>query len=197
MNGMNPALRTDARLTALDAADPRAYRDTMGMFATGVTVITMASGDEYHGMTANAVMSVSLTPPLVAVSIALDTFSNRFIRKARGFSLNILGKDDVGVALGFARPAARGKELFGEDVVLGPTGDPVLEGSIGHVGCSLRSVYEEGDHAIVVGHVEALLKDERSPRPLVFFGGRFSSTTCHACVVDGDLTEVLHSLHLV
>ena len=41
---MNPALQTDARLTALDAADPRAYRDTMGLFATGVTVITMASG---------------------------------------------------------------------------------------------------------------------------------------------------------
>ena len=197
MSGMNPALQTDGRLTALDAADPRAYRDTMGLFATGVTVITMASGDEYHGMTANAVMSVSLTPPLVAVSIALDTFSNRFIRKARGFSLNILGKDDVGVALGFARPAARGAELFGGEVVLGPTGDPVLDGSIGHVGCSLRSVHEEGDHAIVVGHVDALLRDERSPRPLVFFGGRFSSTTCHACLVDGDLTEVLHSLHLV
>ena len=197
MSRMNPVLETGARLAALDAADPRAYRDTMGLFATGVTVITMASDSEYHGMTANAVMSVSLTPPLVAVSIALDTFSNRFIRKARGFSVNILGKDDVGVALGFARPAARGSDLFGEEVVLGPTGDPVVAGSIAHVGCSLRSVYEEGDHAIVVGHVDALLSDERSPRPLVFFGGRFSSTTCHACVVDGDLTEVLHSLHLV
>lgn len=197
MNSANPVLKAGARLAALDAADPRAYRDTMGLFATGVTVITMAFGDEYHGMTANAVMSVSLAPPLVAVSIALDTFSNRFIRKAQGFSLNILGQDDAAVALGFARPAARGKDLFGERVVLGPTGDPVLDGSIAHVGCSLRSVYEEGDHAIVVGQVDALLKDERSPRPLVFFGGRFSSTTCHACVVDGDLTEVLHSLHLV
>ena len=197
MNRADPALKAGARLTAMHAADPRAYRDTMGLFATGVTVITMASGNEYHGMTANAVMSVSLTPPLVAVSIALDSFSNRFIREARGFSVNILGQDDVGVALGFARPAARGEELFGEQTVLGPTGDPVLDGSIGYVGCSLRSVYEEGDHSIVVGHVDALLKDVRSPRPLVFFGGRFSSTTCHACVVDGDLTEVLHSLHLV
>lgn len=169
----------------------------MGLFATGVTVVTMSTGKEHHGMTANAVMSVSLVPPLVAVSIALDTFSNRFIRKAGGFSVNILAQDDVGVALGFARPAARGNDLFGEDMVLGPTGDPILEGSIAHVGCSLRSVHDEGDHSIVVGHVDALLKDERSPRPLVFFGGRFSSTTCHACVVDGDLTEVLHSLHLV
>ena len=179
------------------AFDPQLQRQIMGRFATGVTVVTTSCDGQLWGMTANAVMSVSLTPPLVAVSIALDTFSNRFIRKARGFSVNILGKDDVGVALGFARPAARGSDLFGEEVVLGPTGDPVVAGSIAHVGCSLRSVYEEGDHAIVVGHVDALLSDERSPRPLVFFGGRFSSTTCHACVVDGDLTEVLHSLHLV
>lgn len=190
-----PSLRLP--LTALDPGDPRAYRDTMGLFATGVTVITMAAGREVHGMTANAFMSVSLDPPLVAVSIALDTFSNRFVRKSGGFSINILGQDDAGIALGFARPAARGNELFDGDPELGPTGDPIIEGALAHIGCSLESVHEEGDHAVVIGKVEALLRAEQPQRPLVFFGGRFSSTTCHACVIDGDLTEVLHSLHLV
>ena len=183
--------------TALDPGDPRAYRDTMGLFATGVTVITMAAGRDVHGMTANAFMSVSLVPPLVAVSIALDTYSNRFIREAGGFSINILEKDDAGIALDFARPAARGSDLFDGKPSKGPTGDPIIEGALAHIGCSLKSVHEEGDHAVVIGRVEALLRAEQAHRPLVFFGGRFSSTTCHACVIDGDLTEVLHSLHLV
>ena len=197
MSGVRAAPPPGVALTLLDAADPRNYRDTMGMFATGVTVITMAAGDEVHGMTANAVMSVSLVPPLAAVSIALDTLSNRLIRKAGGFSINVLNHSDAGRALDFARPAARGSDLFGDDLSFGPTGDPLLEGAIAYVGCSLKSVYDEGDHAIVVGRVEALMKAEQSPRPLVFFEGRFSSVTCHACIIDGDLTEVLHSLHLV
>ena len=197
MSGASTAPPARIPLAVLDAADGRAYRDTVGLFATGVTVITMASGREVHGMTANAFMSVSLVPPLVAVSIALDTYSNRFVREAGGFSVNILCQDDAGTALDFARPAVRGYDLFDGEPALGPTGDPILEGALAHIGCSLKSVHEEGDHAVVIGRVEALLRAEHPHRPLVFFGGRFSSTTCHACVIDGDLTEVLHSLHLV
>ena len=187
-------------LVALDPSDPRSYRDTLGMFATGVTIITVGDGDSIHGMTANAVMSVSLDPPLVATAIGHDSFTYGLIQEFGHFTINVLDREETKIALEFAGSGDRA-DLFGEldEVQRGPTGDPLIPRSAAYICCSVKSVHDEGDHALVVGKVEALAVADRPDRPLIFHRGRFTSTTCHVCVVDvdGDLTRTLHTLHLI
>lgn len=187
-------------LDALDPGDPGAYRKTLGMFATGVTVITVGDHDVIHGMTANAVMSVSLDPPLVATAIGHGSMTNEHIQRLGHFTINILDRDETDAALGFAGSGER-KELFGppDSIERSPSGDPLIPGSAAYISCSVKSVHDEGDHDLIVGLVEALAVADRPDRPLIFHRGRFTSTTCHVCVVDvdGDLTRTLHTMHLI
>src|SRR3984885_11964054 len=89
-------------MTAPAAFDPQLFRKTMGGFATGVTVITVNSREGPHGMTANAFMSGSLTPPLCVVSIAKRAHTYAMIVAAGRFGVNILGVDQHDLAVYFA-----------------------------------------------------------------------------------------------
>jgi flavin reductase (DIM6/NTAB) family NADH-FMN oxidoreductase RutF len=153
---------------------PPTFRETMGSFATGVTIITTAHRGEPYGMTANSFSALSLEPCLVLMCIGNRSRARRLIDHSSAFSANVLGSDQEGLSRRFAeqgRPL--GAETF--DVVpfgWGATGCPVIVGAIAHVDCRVVDLFPGGDHTIVVGEVVAM-DCSPDPDPLVFYRGRY------------------------
>ncbi len=147
----------------------------MGRFATGVTVIAAQQHDEIHGMTANAVTSVSLEPLLVLVCVDKRARMNRFIESAGGFSINMLSEDQEALSRFFAGtwtlPTAP------EFRFVPWHAGPRLVGSLGAVGCTVERSIDVGDHWIVLGRVIALYEGDPAGRPLMFYGGRYRRVT--------------------
>ena len=169
----------------------------MGMFASGVTIVTVGLEDGgRHGMTANAVMSVSLDPPLIAVAVDNRAYTNGLIRSVRHFAVNILSDDQMELANRFAMREAREETLFAE-VSHGASelGDPLIDGSIGQVACEVVSEHVEGDHTLWIGRAVSFNDRSANGNPLVFHRGYFSSTTCHLCIVRHDPVAALMAMH--
>ena len=151
--------------------DPHAFRQTIGLFATGVTVVAAQVGDEIHGMTANAVSSLSLDPRLALVCVGKQTRLANVLEQAQGFSINILRDDQQALSTYFAggwQEAAPPPFRF-----VPWEGAPRLEGCAAALGCALHQILEGGDHWIVIGRVVALHQGVEPRRPLAFFGGRY------------------------
>jgi len=153
------------------APDPIEFRRALGLFATGVTVVTVQAGAEMHGMTANAVMSVSLDPLLVCVSVGRRARMDGLLSRAGGFALNILSADQEVLSAYFAGtwPHAGPPEYRLEPWV----GGPRLVGCLAAAGCEIAAVLDGGDHRLFLGRVLALHRAPGPPNPLVFFGGRY------------------------
>jgi flavin reductase (DIM6/NTAB) family NADH-FMN oxidoreductase RutF len=167
------------------------------MFASGVTIVTVGLPEgEPHGMTANAVMSVSLEPPLIAVAIDNRAHTNTLVAEQGHFAVNILTDDQTELANRFATRAMRGPQLFdGVAHTRSELGDPLLEGAIGQFACEVASVHVEGDHTIWIGRVLSFTHSSAHGNPLVFYRGYFSSTTCHLCIVRHDPVAALMAMH--
>ncbi|NBT57129.1 MAG: flavin reductase, partial [Betaproteobacteria bacterium] len=129
------------------------FRAALGMFATGVTIVTArSSAGELVGLTANSFNSVSMAPPLVLWSLAKSATSMHAFSTGSHYAINILGADQQDLALRFA---SRDTDRFvGVDFVDGVAGAPLLAGAAATFECFNRSRYEEGDHVIFVGEVE-------------------------------------------
>ncbi|CAM3062978.1 alpha/beta fold hydrolase [Paracoccus nototheniae] len=134
--------------------DPRALRDAFGCFMTGVTVVTTLDRDgKPLGFTANSFSSVSLDPPMVLVSIARTSRNSAHFQSAAGFAVNILSETQKDISATFARP---GEDRFATiGWAPGPCGAPVIEGVSAWFDCAMAQVVEAGDHAILIGRVEA------------------------------------------
>lgn len=129
----------------------------MSRFATGVTVMTCVHRDEPHGMTANAVASVSLEPPLVLVCVGRDNEMARLVEETGAFALSILPGDREDLSAHFAngdRPDG-GAQFSDVATEVAVTGSPVLGDAIGWFDCQVWKLYDGGDHVIVVGEVVA------------------------------------------
>lgn len=152
---------------------PLEFRATLGMFATGVTVVTARSATgERVGLTANSFNSVSLNPPLVLWSLAHTAGSMSVFATGLHYAINVLGAHQQDLALRFA---ARGIDRWeGVDFTEGENGAPLLVGAIASFECFNRSQYTEGDHVIFVGEVERC-RHQAGAAPLVFHGGQFKS----------------------
>ena len=157
------------------AADPAfsalEFRAALGMFATGVTIITLRTAEgELMGLTANSFNSVSLHPPLVLWSLGTRSLSMPAFRTGTHYAINVLAADQQALALRFASPL--GDRWDGVAWRPGVAGAPLIEGAVAHFECFNRSRYAEGDHVIFVGQVEHC--DHRpGAAPLLFHGGRF------------------------
>jgi len=132
----------------------RALRDAFGTFMTGVTVVTTTDTDGRPlGFTANSFASVSLDPPLLLVQIARTSANYPTFAAASGFAVNILSEGQKSVSNTFARPVA---DRFAEvDWQSGPHGSPILSGVSAWFDCAIHQIVEAGDHAILIGRVEA------------------------------------------
>jgi flavin reductase (DIM6/NTAB) family NADH-FMN oxidoreductase RutF len=144
------------------------FRRTMGRFPTGVTVVTMLGpGGEAYGVTVNAFMSVSLEPPLIAVSLGRSARAHPTLSASERFAVSVLAEDQGALSDVFAGRRAPS----GEDPFEPFHGFPVIAGAVAHVLCRMHSRFDAGDHTIFIGEVEALRTAPGSP--LVFHRGRY------------------------
>ncbi len=152
--------------------EPDAFRRIMGSFATGVAVVTTSDVDtgEPYGLTANAVASVSLDPPLLLACIALDADTHDFIRRAGYFAVNILEESQAGLAERFASEIEGGK-FEGVPHRRAASGAPLLDGALAWADCRVWAAYPGGDHTIFVGAV--LGGGVGDGRPLLYHRGTF------------------------
>ena len=147
------------------------FRAALGMFATGVTIVTARTADgTVVGLTANSFNSVSLDPPLVLWSLAQAAASLPSFRAGSHYAINVLAADQKPLAERFA---LKGTDRFsGVTVTEGMGGAPLIGGACATFECYNRSRYEEGDHVIFVGEVERC-SWRTGASPLLFHGGRY------------------------
>src|SRR5215210_67181 len=147
------------------------FRAALGMFATGVTIVTARAADgKIIGLTANSFNSVSLAPPLVLWSLSRAAASMAVFSAGSHYAINVLASDQKELAERFA---SRGADRWaGVTFETGTGGAPLLHGAAASFECFNRSRYEEGDHVIFVGEVERCTRRQGSS-PLLFHGGRF------------------------
>ncbi|HUP06374.1 MAG TPA: flavin reductase family protein [Caldimonas sp.] len=147
------------------------FRAALGMFATGVTIVTGLDADgKPVGVTANSFNSVSLEPPLVLWSLARKAASMAVFQQGSHYAINILASNQRTLAERFGRRSVN--RFAGVAFESGAGGAPVLDGSAAVFECRNRSRYEEGDHVIFVGEVERCAH-RPGAHPLIFHGGRY------------------------
>ncbi|WP_345811551.1 flavin reductase family protein [Paraburkholderia sp. PREW-6R] len=154
--------------------DQAAFKQALGQFATGVTVITTrAASGQLIGITASSFNSVSLNPPLVLWSLATRSASMPVFRANSHYVVNVLAASQLDLCKRFA--TVKGDRFEGVSHAEGDTGMPVLDGALAWFECHNRSRYEEGDHVIFVGEVERCGVHEHAAdlKPLVFQSGQF------------------------
>jgi len=152
------------------AIDKSELRRIMGHFATGVTVITTRdeSGRPF-GLTANAVTSVSLTPPLILVCVDKTADTYPYFDRSKVFAVNILSDAQEGVSRRFATTGIEKFEGIGYHRT--ETGCAVLDDAVGHMDCRIVDSYDAGDHTIYMG--EVLSADANDVPPLLFYRGGY------------------------
>lgn len=150
--------------------EPRKLRDACGQFSTGVTVITTHADGVDHGMTANAFMSISLDPPLIAISIAAKAKMLPKIQQSGRFAVSVLAAGMEKIAWHFAgRPDPDFVSMFRHDMGL-----PVIRGAVASFVTDVADEILAGDHTIFIGHVRSVQYDPVR-KPLLFFRGNFGS----------------------
>ena len=147
------------------------FRTALGMFATGVTIVTARTPlGQVIGLTANSFNSVSIEPPLVLWSLSRQAGSMPAFARGSHYAINILTADQRALAKRFAsKDVAR---FDGVAFRVGASGVPLLDGAAAAFECFNRSRYEEGDHVIFVGEVESCER-RAGASPLIFHGGRY------------------------
>jgi flavin reductase (DIM6/NTAB) family NADH-FMN oxidoreductase RutF len=146
------------------------FRQVMGNFATGVTIITAIDDEGPAGVAANSFTSVSLDPPLVLFCVARTSTTWPRIEAARKFAVNILGEHQEELSRLFAQ---KGADRFGQaEWHVGVGGSPVLHDVLAYIDCEFWAEYDGGDHIIVVGRVLDL-GVTHDAGPLVFFRGQY------------------------
>ena len=149
------------------------FRQVLGRFATGVTIITLKSGREIHGLTVNSFASVSLDPPLILICIQKNVSSHTFFSDGAGFVVNILSRDQQEWSNRFANSELSGPERFqGVDYRETDSGIPILDGNLGHLECKVANRIQAGDHTIFIGEVIHAETASANP-PLLFYESQY------------------------
>lgn len=150
---------------------PQEYRKTIGMFATGVTVVTSGTGDDLHAMTANAITSLSLNPILLIFCVEKNTKMAAQLQRYQQFNVNILRQEQKDLSTYFAGmwhkeepPPFNFVEWYG---------GYLIEGCAAALSCKLHAMHDGGDHWIAVGKVVALYQREGPVAPLIYYRGRY------------------------
>jgi flavin reductase (DIM6/NTAB) family NADH-FMN oxidoreductase RutF len=150
------------------------FRKALGSFATGITVITLDSEGEVHGMTANAFSSVSLDPMLVLVCVDQRASTHAHLHAKKRFGVNVLAESQRVISEYYARPGRthdRAAEEAGATFDRTQHGTPVLHGALAYLECKLHSAQDAGDHTIFIAEVEDVVV--RNGRPLLYFESKY------------------------
>lgn len=154
-------------------ASPQLFRQAMGYFATGVTLVTTWTPEQTpYGVTVNSFTSVSLDPLLVLVCLDNELSALSSFKRVGKFGVSILSEHQKDLSIHFStRGTDRSRGLY----EIGPLGMPLAKDALATLECRLERLYPAGDHTILLGRVETvcLNKNARNPRPLLFFRGRY------------------------
>ena len=152
--------------------DQRSFRDALGQFATGVTVVTTQTKDgQPKGLTVNSYNSLSLDPPMILWSLWKDTPAATAFLECEHFAVNILSAEQKHFSDLFS--SSIGDRFAGIELSEGASGVPLLPSCIAYFECHRAACHDGGDHHIVVGKVDHF--HFSGGQPLVFFGGRYST----------------------
>ena len=159
------------------------FRQVMGRFATGVTVVTTLADGRPQGITVNALSSVSLEPPLIMVALDRRRFLTPMVREHGRYAVSVLGEGQQAMSDCFAHAAVKpGREDFcGAGWHAGTTGLPLLDGAIATLECTVVETFSVGDHDLFIGRVDALDAAGDDPAalgpaalgPLLYFRRRY------------------------
>jgi flavin reductase (DIM6/NTAB) family NADH-FMN oxidoreductase RutF len=154
---------------------PDAFRLVMGHFATGVSVVTTFDGERPAGITVNAFSSVSLDPALVLVALDRRRFITPMVERFGRYAVSVLGADQQALSDCFAHaPVSPGREAFcGASWHPGPTGLPLIDGSIATLECTVVQTFSAGDHDLFIGRVDSLEQHRDGVAPLLYFRRRY------------------------
>ncbi len=154
--------------------DSRHFRDVLGHFPTGVTVVTgLDAGGHPHGITIGSFVSVSLDPPLVGFLPGKQSRSWPAIAEGGSFCVNILGAGQDELCWRFAKEPGDGESKFdGVDWTPTGSGSPILPGVIGWIDCTIETSVEAGDHLFVEGRVQAMEHADDVSNAMIFFRGK-------------------------
>ncbi len=159
--------------------DEEGFREAMGFRAAGVTVVTTRDRQgEPWGLTATAVCSVSLRPPLILVCIDRKAECYQAFEEAEAFAVNLLREDQERLSRHFARKA--GRKFEGIPHRAGSTGSPILAEVLAHVECRVQARYPGGDHTILLGEVvgAGVASPQEAGSPLLHFRGGYARLAC-------------------
>ena len=153
-------------------------RGAMRLLPTGVTVVTSGREERAEGMTANALISVSLNPLLFLVSVHKAARLNPRIREEGYFAVNILAEDQEGLSRLFASPERSSglQAIHSLGGGYGSTGAPLAAGALAVIECELEEVYPGGDHDLFMGRVVAIRMGDTRRGPLVYHEGGYTTT---------------------
>jgi flavin reductase (DIM6/NTAB) family NADH-FMN oxidoreductase RutF len=164
------AEESDGSHPAVSAFDEGRFKEVLGHFATGVTIVTAMEDAAPVGFTCQAFTALSLDPPMVALAPAKSSTSWPRIARAGAFCVNVLESRQEAVCRAFA--VSGGDKFSGIAWHPGATGAPVIEGSLAVIECRLGIIHDAGDHELVTGHV--LSMEVGQGVPLLFYRGGFA-----------------------
>lgn len=158
----------------MDDDERHRLRALMGNFATGVTVVAARHGPFMAGMTANAIATISVDPPILMASIARKAETHIAVVGSHAFSVSVLADDQEGLAECFAQPttADKLKRFCDAPWHEAETGSPILEGALAYFDCRLTERHDGGDHTIFLGEIVAAGYREDAV-PLIWYGSRY------------------------
>ncbi|NTJ41752.1 flavin reductase family protein [Agrobacterium larrymoorei] len=174
MTQLNVNLREEHSFVP-DATTARSFRNALGTFPTGVTVVTVDTPDGPTGMTVNSFSSVSLDPPLILWSPAKTSSRHDLFANAKHFVIHVLDAEQDSLCSRFTRGGLGFAELNWQS---NPEGAPIIPGTLSRFECVQSSIYDAGDHSIIVGRV--LRAAHREGEPLCFARGAFGRFTVSA-----------------
>ncbi|MGL4610826.1 MAG: flavin reductase family protein [Trueperaceae bacterium] len=147
--------------------NPQAFKQTLGRFASGVTVVTMKQGEDVHGITVSAFLSVSLEPPLILVSIDKKAHSHERMLNASHYGVSILREGQQTISNHFA---GRTLDVAPEFELLNHF--PVVKDALAQLSCKTVQKVDAGDHTLFIGQIEHARWQENA-KPLLYFHGKY------------------------
>lgn|SRR5699024_2327003 len=147
--------------------DERLFRDAMGKFATGITVVSIYDHHEPIGMTVNAFMSISLDPKLIAISIDEDAGMYDQLKNTKTFGVSLLKEEQKDLSMIFARQKEKDREIE----FIEQNNVPVINNSLATLSCEVDQKVEAGDHLIIIAEVTDLTIQDGLP--ILYFGGKY------------------------
>jgi len=157
--------------------DDRKFRNMLGVYPTGVTVITASNEEKNVGITANSFSSLSLDPPLILWSLIKSSSSYEVFKNASHFAINILAWDQINISNKFAKPSNITCKFEGLKTIRGLGGCILLPNTSAFIECKNYQIIDAGDHWLFIGEVQNFQENNRPS--LAFYKGKYNIIESH------------------